>query len=121
VYILSGRSENLEGWHVNPRYDVYMPTKGMVERLASSYDIKPTPVLKKLAGNYSLYSGARLIADMALSEKGSYVRVDKRSSEEVYIADLDHHVSLNKDLLELLEAASVGYLSSFDADYAVVP
>jgi len=121
VYVLSGRGENLEGWHVNPRYDVYMPAKGMVERLASSYGVRPTLVLKKLAGNYSLYSGARLIADMALSEKGSYVRVDKKCFEEVCIADLDHHVSLNKGLLELLEATSVGYLSSFDADYAVVP
>jgi len=93
----------------------------MVERLALSYGIKPTLALNKLAGNYSPCSGARLIAGMALSEKGSYVRVDKRSSEEVYIAYLDHHVSLSKDLLEILKATSVDYLSSLNADDAVVP
>jgi len=58
---------------------------------------------------------------MMLAEKGSHVKVNKMSSHEVCIADLDRHASLNKCLLELLETASVNYLLSFDVDYAVVP
>jgi len=121
AYTLYGRGEVLEEWRINPRYDVYVPTKGMVDKLVPSYGIKPTLMDKKLAGQYSLYSGAKLIAEMMLSEKGSHIRVDRRGYEEVQTADLDYHVSLNKDLLELLEAASLNYLSSFDVDYAIVP
>jgi len=121
AYTLLGQGEALEGWHVHPRYDVYMPTKGMVEKLVSSYGIKPTLMLKKLAGHYSLYSGKKLVADMTLAEKGFQIKVDVASREEAHVVDLNRHAVLNKGLLELLEAASVNYLSSFDVDYAIVP
>ena len=55
TYTLFGQGEGLEGWRVNPRYDVYIPTKSMVEKLKSSYGVRPTLMLKKLAGHYSLY------------------------------------------------------------------
>jgi len=121
MYTLLGRGEILEGWRVHPRYDVYMPTKGMVEKLASSYSIRPTLMLKKLAGHYSLYSGEKIVANMMLAEKGYQIKVERASHEEIHVADLNSHASLNKGLLELLEAASVNYLSSFDVDYVVVP
>jgi hypothetical protein len=121
AYTLLGRGEALEEWHVHPRYDVYMPTKGMVEKLVSSYGVKPTLMLKKLAGHYSPYSGKKLVADMTLAEKGSQIKVDGASHEGVHVADLNRHAALNKGLMELLEAASVNYLSSFDVDYAIVP
>jgi len=106
AYTLLGQGEALEGWHVHPRYDVYMPTKGMVEKLVSSYGIKPTLMLKKLAGHYSLYSGKKLVADMTLAEKGFQIKVDVASREEAHVVDLNRHAVLNKGLLELLSLAS---------------
>jgi 3'-phosphoadenosine 5'-phosphosulfate sulfotransferase len=79
MYTLLGQGEILEGWRVHPRYDVYMPTKGMVEKLASSYSIRPTLMLKKLAGHYSLYSGEKIVANMMLAEKGYQIKVERAS------------------------------------------
>jgi hypothetical protein len=114
-------SEALEGWHVHPRYDVYMPTKGHGRKARVFLRHKAGPDAQEACRSCLPYSGEELVADIMLAEKGHQIKVERASREEVYVVDLNRHTSLNKGLLELLKAASMNYLSSFDVDYAVVP
>ena len=122
TYTLFDLGDLLDNWMVNPRYDVYMPSPGMAHELERHFKISPSLIVKKLGGLHAMYRGPRLIANIAFADEGLDFKVEAiEPREKIEVSSIEEHAKLNKEVIGFLEEISLSYLSSFEADYVLVP
>ncbi len=123
TYRLGGGGLDLEGFVVEPAFDVFL-AQGLLLRLVeenTGCETNALLALKKYGGLHLLYSGRRAVAEARIPDRGTEISIDSLDDAQCIPIDAGSVAEANRDILEKYTMVSRKFLKSLgEPDIVVV-